>query len=184
MGNRLDFSGHDPLQGRVPISNGAGETTPAEREEAVASLSTQSTYSAKPADIKRAWHLVDVNDKVLGRVATQIAMILKGKTKPMYTPSMDTGDFVVVINADKVKLTGSKNEKKVYYSHSMYPGGFQVKLASDIRERKPEDLVLNAVRRMLPRNALGRQMMRKLKVYRGPTHPHSAQKPVALDIKA
>jgi large subunit ribosomal protein L13 len=148
----------------------------------VASLSTQKTYSAKPADIKRAWHLIDVSDKVLGRVSTQIASILKGKHKPQFTPSFDTGDFVIVVNADKVKLTGSKDEKKKYFSHSMHPGGFKVELASSLRNRKPEDLVLNAVRRMLPRNALGRQMMRKLHVYRGPNHPHIAQQPVALTI--
>jgi large subunit ribosomal protein L13 len=149
----------------------------------VASLSTQTTYSAKPKDIQRAWHLVDVSDKVLGRVSTQIAMILKGKTKAMYTPSMDTGDFVVVINAAKVKLTGSKEEKKIYYRHTMFPGGLRTSNAATLRERHPEDLIQNAVRRMLPRNALGRQLMRKLKVYAGPNHPHAAQKPVALEIK-
>lgn len=149
----------------------------------MASLSTQSTYSAKPSDIKRAWHLVDVNDKVLGRISSEIAKILKGKTKAMYTPSMDTGDFVVVVNADKVRLTGSKEEKKSYVSHTMHPGGFRSVNAATLRKNKPEDLVLNAVRRMLPRNALGRQMMRKLKVYSGSVHPHAAQQPVALDIK-
>jgi len=149
----------------------------------VASQSTQSTYSAKPSDIQRAWHLVDVTDKVLGRVSSQIASILKGKTKPMYTPSMDTGDFVVVINAEKVKLTGSKDVKKLYIRHTMFPGGFRSTTAANLRANKPEDLVINAVRKMLPRNALGRQMMRKLKVYRGPIHPHTAQKPVVLDIK-
>jgi large subunit ribosomal protein L13 len=156
---------------------------PAERDDAVASLSTQTTYSAKPSDIKRAWHLIDVSDKVLGRVSTQIAMILKGKTKAMYTPSMDTGDFVVVINADKVKLTGTKEEKKQYVRHTMFPGGFRSTNAATLRENKPEALIENAVRRMLPRNALGRQLMRKLKVYAGPNHPHAAQKPVALEIK-
>lgn len=149
----------------------------------MASLSTQTTYSAKPKDIQRAWHVIDVNDKVLGRVSTRIASILKGKHKAMYTPSMDTGDFVIVINAGKVKLTGTKETNKVYYRHSMHPGGFRVTPANKLRDAHPEDLILNAVRRMLPRSALGRQMMTKLKVYAGETHPHAAQKPVALEIK-
>jgi large subunit ribosomal protein L13 len=109
--------------------------------------------------------------------------MLKGKHKPMYTPSMDTGDFIVVINAGKVKLTGSKEDKKLYYTHSMHPGGFRATTASTLRARHPEDLVINAVRRMLPRSALGRQMMRKLKVYAGEAHPHVAQKPVPFEIK-
>jgi large subunit ribosomal protein L13 len=149
----------------------------------VASNSTQTTYSAKPSDIKREWHLIDASDKVLGRISTHIAMMLKGKHKPMYTPSMDTGDFIVVINAGKVKLTGSKEDKKLYYTHSMHPGGFRATTASTLRARHPEDLVINAVRRMLPRSALGRQMMRKLKVYAGEAHPHVAQKPVPFEIK-
>jgi len=150
----------------------------------VASLSTQTTYSAKPKDIQRAWHLIDASDKVLGRMSTQIATLLKGKHKAMYTPSMDTGDFVIVVNAEKVKLTGSKEDKKNYYTHSMHPGGFRVTKAATLRAKHPEDLVLNAVRRMLPRSALGRQMMRKLKVYAGPNHPHVAQQPVAREVKA
>lgn len=149
----------------------------------MASNSTQTTYSAKPSDIKREWHLIDASDKVLGRISTHIAMMLKGKHKAMYTPSMDTGDFIVVINAEKVKLTGSKEDKKLYYTHSMHPGGFRATTASTLRARHPEDLVINAVRRMLPRSALGRQMMRKLKVYAGPAHPHVAQKPVPFEIK-
>jgi len=149
----------------------------------VASLSTQTTYSAKPSDIVRAWHLIDASDKVLGRLSTRIATLLKGKHKAMFTPSMDTGDFVVVINADKVKLTGTKEQNKEYYTHSLYPGGFRVTKANTLRARHPEDLVKNAVRRMLPRNALGRQMMTKLKVYAGPTHPHAAQQPVALEVE-
>ena len=150
----------------------------------MASLSTQTTYSAKPKDIQRAWHLIDASDKVLGRMSTQIATLLKGKHKAMYTPSMDTGDFVIVVNAEKVKLTGSKEDKKNYYTHSMHPGGFRVTKAATLRAKHPEDLVLNAVRRMLPRSALGRQMMRKLKVYAGPNHPHVAQQPVAREVKA
>src|SRR3954449_7929950 len=118
-----------------------------------------ATYSAKPADIQRKWLLIDVNDKVLGRAASQIASILKGKLNPRYTPSFDTGDHVVVINAAKVKLTGTKEQKKLYYSHSLHPGGLKIKTAGKLREQKPEDLVIKAITRMMPRNALGRQMM-------------------------
>jgi large subunit ribosomal protein L13 len=142
------------------------------------------TYSARPADIKRKWLLVDVNDKVLGRAASQIASILKGKLNPRYTPSFDTGDHVVVINAAKVKLTGSKEQKKLYYTHTLHPGGLKIKTAATIRARKPEDLVFNAVRRMLPRNALGRQMLTKLRVYADDKHEQRAQQPVEFKVDA
>jgi large subunit ribosomal protein L13 len=140
------------------------------------------TYSARPEDIERRWLLVDVDGKVLGRAATQIASLLKGKHNPRYTPSFDTGDHVVVVNAAKVKLTGSKDEKKVYYNHSLHPGGLKVTRAATMRERKPEELVVRAVRRMLPRSALGRQMMTKLRVFAGPEHDHAAQKPVQYKL--
>jgi large subunit ribosomal protein L13 len=143
-----------------------------------------STYSAKPSDIHRKWLLVDVDGKILGRAASQIASILKGKLNPRFTPSFDTGDHVVVINAAKVKLTGNKETKKVYYEHSMHPGGFKVTAANRLREKHPEDLVLNAVRRMLPRNALGRKMLSKLRVYAGPEHKQKAQQPVELKVDA
>jgi large subunit ribosomal protein L13 len=143
-----------------------------------------STYSAKPADIQRRWFLIDVDGKVLGRAASQIASILKGKLNPRYTPSFDTGDHVVVINAGKVKLTGSKETKKVYYSHSLFPGGLKVTHAKQLREKHPEDLVLNAVRRMLPRNALGRKMLSKLRVYAGGEHRQKAQMPVEFKVNA
>jgi large subunit ribosomal protein L13 len=147
---------------------------------------SQRTYSAKPADIKREWHIIDVNGKVLGRAASQIATLLKGKHKPMYTPSMDTGDHVIVINADKVKVTGTKEQDKMYYRHPRagFPGALKSTNLAKLRARHPEDIILNAVRRMLPRNALGRQMMTKLKVYAGDTHPHAAQKPATREVEA
>jgi large subunit ribosomal protein L13 len=147
---------------------------------------SQRTYSAKPADIKREWHVIDLNGKVLGRAASQIATLLKGKHKPMYTPSMDTGDHVIVINADKVRVTGTKEQDKMYYRHPRagFPGALKSTNLAKLRARHPEDIITNAVRRMLPRNALGRQMMTKLKVYAGDTHPHAAQKPVAREVEA
>ncbi|QRK08372.1 50S ribosomal protein L13 [Archangium minus] len=147
---------------------------------------SQRTYSAKPADIKRDWHIIDVNGKVLGRAASQIATLLKGKHKAMYTPSIDTGDHVIVINADKVRVTGTKEQDKMYYRHPRagFPGALKITNLEKLRQRHPEDIIINAVRRMLPRNALGRQMMTKLKVYAGDTHPHAAQKPVAREVEA
>jgi large subunit ribosomal protein L13 len=144
------------------------------------------TYSARPADVKRAWHVIDVSDKVLGRAASQIASLLKGKHKPIYTPSMDTGDHVIVINAAKVKVTGSKETKKLYYRHPRagFPGALKTTNLADLRARHPEDVIVNAVRRMLPRNALGRRMMTKLKVYAGEQHPHAAQKPEPRQVEA
>jgi large subunit ribosomal protein L13 len=144
------------------------------------------TYSAKPADVKRAWHVIDVSDKVLGRAASQIASILKGKHKPIYTPSLDTGDHVIVINAAKVKVTGSKETDKLYHRHPRagFPGALKTTNLATLRARHPEDVVINAVRRMLPRNALGRKMMTKLKVYAGDQHPHSAQKPEPRQVEA
>jgi large subunit ribosomal protein L13 len=146
----------------------------------------QKTYSAKAKDIRRDWHVVDVADKVLGRAASQIATLLKGKHKPMYTPSIDTGDHVIVINAAKVKVTGTKEEKKKYYRHphAGFPGALKTTTLGQLRQRHPEDVIINAVRRMLPRNALGRKMMTKLKVYPGESHPHTAQKPQARSVEA
>ncbi len=130
----------------------------------------------------RKWWLVDATDQTVGRAATHIATILKGKHKPSYTPSMDTGDFVVVVNAGKVRFTGKKETDKVFFSHTMHPGGAKQTPMYKLRARHPEDILLNAVRRMLPRNALGRQMMTKLKIYAGDKHPHAAQKPEALSL--
>ena len=141
-----------------------------------------TTHSATKAEALkgRKWWLVDANEKTVGRLATRIASVLKGKHKPTYTPSMDTGDFVVVVNAGKVRFTGKKETDKTFFSHTMYPGGAKHTPMNEIRARHPEDIVLNAVRRMLPRNTLGRQMLSKLKVYAGDTHPHAAQKPETL----
>ncbi len=146
----------------------------------------QRTYSAKASDIKREWHVIDVNGKILGRAATQIATLLKGKHKPMYTPSIDTGDHVVVINAEKVKVTGNKATQKMYYRQPRagFPGALKSSNFETLQRRHPEDIIVEAVRRMLPRNNLGRQMMTKLRVYAGDKHPHVAQKPAAKPLSA
>jgi large subunit ribosomal protein L13 len=142
---------------------------------------THSTTKAEALQ-SRKWWLVDANEKTVGRLATRIATVLKGKHKPAYTPSMDTGDFVVVVNAGKVRFTGKKESDKTFFSHTMHPGGAKQTPMDKLRERHPEDIILNAVRRMLPRSTLGRQMMTKLKVYAGDKHPHAAQKPEALNL--
>lgn len=140
------------------------------------------TYSPKSADIQRQWFVVDADGQTLGRLATQVAETLRGKHKPMFTPHADTGDFVVVVNADKVVLTGRKEDQKVYYRHSGRPGGLKEVTARKLRQTFPERLVENAVRGMLPKNSLGRQVYRKLKVYAGPDHPHQSQKPAPLEV--
>lgn len=138
------------------------------------------TYNAKAGEVKPVWYLIDATDKVLGRLATQIATILRGKNKVMYTPHVDVGDYVVVINAEKVKLTGKKDEQKHYNSHSGYPGGFRVRTVREVLEKHPERVIEHAVRGMLPKTTLGRAMFKKLKVYVGPEHPHAAQKPIVI----
>jgi len=140
------------------------------------------TYSAKPGEITREWYLVDAEGKTLGRLATQIADTLRGKRKPQYTPHVDTGDFVIVVNAEKIQVTGNKREDKKYYRHSGYPGGLKERSLNDMLERKPEEVIRLAVKGMLPRNRLARQQLKKLKVYAGPDHPHTAQKPEPLEI--
>ncbi|MBF0623165.1 MAG: 50S ribosomal protein L13 [Magnetococcales bacterium] len=141
------------------------------------------TYMAKPADIDRKWYVVDAEQKVLGRLATQVAMRLRGKHKPQYTPHMDTGDFIVIINAEKIKLTGNKLDDKMYYHHSGYIGGIKSKSAKEaLTGQFPERVIESAVRGMLPKTPLGREMFRKLRVYSGSEHPHEAQKPETLDI--
>ncbi|ORJ59507.1 50S ribosomal protein L13 [Geothermobacter hydrogeniphilus] len=142
-----------------------------------------STKAAKPATVQKNWFVVDLEGKVLGRAAAQIAHVLRGKHKPIYTPHVDTGDFVVVLNADKVKLTGNKLAAKTYYRHSGFPGGLKEITAEKLLEKKPEELIKAAVKGMLPKNKLGRQMFRKLKVYAGAEHPHAAQQPKNLDIQ-
>ena len=141
------------------------------------------TYSAKPGEVSRDWYVVDAEGKTLGRLATQIADTLRGKNKAVYTPHVDTGDFVVVVNAEKVRVTGKKLEQKIYYRHSGYPGGIRSRTLEEMLDRRPEDVIRRAVKGMLPRNRLGRQQLRKLKVYAGPDHPHSAQKPEALEVQ-
>jgi large subunit ribosomal protein L13 len=138
------------------------------------------TYSVKKSEIARKWYVVDADGMVLGRLASEVAKILKGKNKPFYTPHMDVGDHVIVVNADKVRVTGGKERKKIYYRHSGYPGGLKETPLKDVLQRNPEKVVRNAVKGMMPKNRLGRAMMRKLHVYAGPRHPHQAQKPEKL----
>ncbi len=133
------------------------------------------TYSTKGSDIKREWHVIDASGQVLGRMSTEIAQLLKGKHKPIYARNLDTGDFVIVINAGKVRVTGNKARQKIYYRHSGYPGGLKEVTFERMIETHPVRVVEHAVRGMLPKNVLGRAMFRKLKVYEGPTHPHQAQ---------
>ena len=143
-----------------------------------------TTYATKPSDISRKWYLVDAEGVVLGRMAAEISKILRGKHKANYTPNIDCGDYVVVINADKVALTGKKLERKMYYHHSGYIGGIKGISAGKLMEKKPEDVIYKAVERMISRNKLGRQMMTKLRIYAGAEHPHTAQNPIVLDIAA
>jgi large subunit ribosomal protein L13 len=142
------------------------------------------TYVATPATRERNWLVVDASGKTLGRLATQIADVLRGKRKPEYTPHCDVGDFVIVVNAEKVAVTGKKRDAKLYYRHSGYPGGLRHRTLREMLERRPEEVVRRAVKGMLPRNRLGRAQLRKLKVYAGPEHPHVAQKPEALEVDA
>ncbi len=139
------------------------------------------TYYAKTGDVERKWYLIDAEDKVLGRMASRIAVILRGKHKPQFTAHTDTGDFVIVINAEKVRLTGKKIDHKVYYRHSGFPGGIKSINARSLLKRFPERMIEYAVWGMLPKNSLGRKQYNKLKVYRGPKHPHEAQKPELLE---
>ncbi len=148
-------------------------------------LERMKTYTMTPSEVDKKWHLVDADGVVLGRMASIIAKILRGKHKPGYTPNIDCGDHVIVINAKKVKLTGNKLTDKIYYRHTGYPGGIKSRTAGEILEGKhPERVVLKAIERMIPRGPLGRDQMRNLKVYAGPEHPHEAQQPVVLDIAA
>jgi len=143
-------------------------------------LPTMNTQYAKKEDVDRKWYVVDADDQVLGRLATKIATYLRGKHKPVFTPSVDTGDFVIVVNAERVKLTGRKLEGKVYYWNTGYPGGIKSETAGERLARKPEEVIRDAVWGMLPKNRLGRAMFKKLKVYKGSEHPHEAQKPEVM----
>ena len=140
------------------------------------------TYSPKPSEVQRQWHVIDAADVVLGRLAVQTATLLRGKHKPMYAPHVDTGDFVVIVNASKVALGGDKRATKLAYRHSGYPGGLRSTTIGEVLEKNPRQAVEKAVWGMLPKNKLGRQMLKKLKVYAGPEHPHAAQQPQAFDI--
>ena len=140
------------------------------------------TFAPKPGDIQKNWYVIDATDVVLGRLATQIATILRGKNKPTYAPNADGGDFVIVINADKVALSGNKRENKMAYNHSGFPGGLRATAYGQLMDTKPELVVEKAVRGMLPKTTLGREQLKHLKVYAGPNHPHTAQKPVPFEI--
>ncbi len=140
------------------------------------------TYQATKEELDPKWYVVNAEGKVLGRLSTELAKILKGKNKPIYTPHVDTGDFVVVVNAEKVTLTGKKLTDKIYYHHTGYPGGIKQTSAEKLLAKKPTEIIRIAVKGMLPKNSLGRQMLRKLKIYAGPNHPHEAQKPAPLEL--
>jgi large subunit ribosomal protein L13 len=140
------------------------------------------TYSPKASELQHNWYIVDATDKILGRLATEVAVYLRGKHKPEFAPHMDNGDFVIVVNADKIKVTGNKLTQKKYYRHSGYPGGLKETNLNTLLGTKPERVIEHAVKGMLPKNALGRAIFKKLKVYAGPDHPHAAQNPASLDI--
>jgi large subunit ribosomal protein L13 len=140
------------------------------------------TFSPKPGDVQREWHVIDATDVVLGRLASQTATLLRGKHKPIYAPHVDTGDFVIIVNAEKVALTGKKREQKMYYRHSQRPGGLKATTYAELMEKDPRRAVEKAVKGMLPHTSLGRRMFSKLKVYAGPEHPHRAQQPVPFEI--
>lgn len=139
-------------------------------------------FARKEEGLERKWYVIDADGKVLGRLASRVAKILRGKEKPQFTPHVDTGDFVVVVNAEKVKLTGKKMAEKIYYRHSGYIGGLKARTAQELLAQKPEEMIRLAVKGMLPKNRLGNQLLGKLKVYRGAEHPHGAQKPVPLEL--
>ncbi len=141
------------------------------------------TYSPKASEIQRDWHVIDADGLVLGRVATEAARLLRGKHKPTFTPHIDTGDHVIIINADKIVLTAGKADKKLIHRHSGYPGGIRHRTFGDLMDRRPAEAVRRSIRGMLPKNRLGRAQISKLKVYAGPTHPHSAQKPQPLELE-
>ena len=147
-------------------------------------IDTQSfrTYSAKPGEVERKWYVVNAEGKVLGHLAAEVAKILRGKHKPQFTPHVDTGDFVIVINAEKVRVTGAKEDDKMYYHNTQYPGGARFERYREVMAQKPERIIETAVWGMVPHNNLGRKLFNKLSVYAGPVHPHAAQKPIELNI--
>jgi large subunit ribosomal protein L13 len=140
------------------------------------------TYSAKKEDVVRQWVVIDAQDQVLGRLASKVAHILRGKNKPIFTNHVDTGDFVVIVNAEKIRLTGNKLDDKIYYWHSGYPGGIKARTAREMLEKKPEQVIKSAVKGMLPKNRIGSKLISKLKIYAGPDHPHEAQQPEKIQL--
>ena len=177
MGVSGGSKGGMPLRAACPIISPAAHR-PARLSHAV------QTFVATPSTLERTWVLVAANGQTLGRLATQIADALRGKTKPEYTPHCDTGDFVVVVNAEKIAVTGNKRADKKYYRHSGYPGGIKERSLNDMLERRPEEVIRHAVKGMLPRNRLARKQLTKLKVYAGPDHPHAAQKPTPMELSS
>lgn len=145
-------------------------------------MTATKTYMPKPSEIERKWYVVDADGVVLGRLASQVASILRGKHKPTFTPHLDVGDYVIVVNAEKVRVTGAKESAKLYYRHSRYPGGLRSLSFDEMIQRHPERVIQYAVKGMLPKGALGRQMLKKLRVFAGPDHPHQAQQPQELEI--
>jgi large subunit ribosomal protein L13 len=141
------------------------------------------SFMARPREVERKWLLIDAEGQTLGRLATEIARLLRGKDKPQYTPHVDTGDFVVVVNAEKVVVTGKKTEQKVYYRHSGYPGGLKTTSYEEMLERKPTEILRRAIKGMMPKTRLGRQQLKKLKIYAGPEHPHEAQRPESYEVR-
>ena len=161
-----------------------GLSSPGRAAAGAASFRLLKTYVATPENRRRDWYVVDADGRTLGRLATQIANALRGKRKPEYTPHCDVGDFIVVVNAEKVAVSGDKRKSKLYRRHSGYPGGLRTRTLGEMLERQPEEVIRRAVKGMLPRNRLARQQLTKLKVYAGPEHPHSAQQPMAMEVEA
>lgn len=143
----------------------------------------RQTYMAKASEVERKWLVVDAEGQTLGRLASEVASILRGKHKPTFTPHVDTGDHVIIINAEKIELTGNKLNNKIYYRHSLHPGGLKTRTAKEMRETRPEQMLEGAIKGMLPKNSLGRQMFKKLNVYKGSEHPHQAQKPEVYELR-
>jgi large subunit ribosomal protein L13 len=168
------------MSAAVFASTPAGESDPF-RPDTTKAISVR-TYSPKPGDVQRQWLVIDATDVVLGRLATQAATLLRGKHKPIFAPHIDTGDFVVIVNASKVALTGNKRENKLAYRHSGFPGGLRSTSYAELLDKNPEKAVEKAIKGMLPHNTLGRNMLKKLKVYAGPAHPHQAQAPAPFEI--
>ena len=170
-----------PMAARPVSGPDCYDFAPAEASSSAFSMLTMKTYNAKPGEIAREWYLVDADGQTLGRLATRIADMLRGKGKPAYTPHVDTGDFIVVVNAEKIQVTGNKLEQKRYWRHSGYPGGIKSRSLAEMLDQRPEEVIRKAVKGMLPRNRLARKQLTKLKVYAGPDPPHAAQQPKQME---